>query len=121
MSISNKNDELWVICSSIAHKYCEIANKNKQDINSIIHPFKDLLPISLFDIDDWEDAENFITLSVYKLALYYVSKNLPVILERKEFFNNSLTFRDLTVAPSIARKNRTHESPDRTRARHQSY
>lgn len=84
MSINrNSNTQLWDICFPIAFELCNEAQKQNSDINSTIYPFRVLLPYNIIDIEDWNDVLNFITIAVYNLSLYYISKNMPAIIKSK--------------------------------------
>lgn len=82
-AIRSNGTELWDICSSIAITICDEAKEHNLDINNTIHPFKILIPPNLIDVEDWDDVVNYITIAVYNLSLYYISKNMPVLVRSK--------------------------------------
>ena len=82
MSLIKKNsDQLWGVCLPIAEKICSDAQEQNLDINSTIYPFKVLAPYNMIDIEDWDDVSNFITIAIYNLSIYYISKNIPKLLK----------------------------------------
>jgi len=80
-STQTSDAELSNICMSAAIQICAVAKLRNTGINTTIYPFRMLLPPNIFDIDDWDDAINYIAIAVYYLSIYYITKNLPVLIK----------------------------------------
>ncbi len=78
---SKDSNQLWAVCAPIAENICADAQERNLDINNTIYPFKVLAPFNMIDIEDWDDVSNYLTIAVYNLSLYYVSKNIPKLLK----------------------------------------
>ena len=84
MAIARNSDtQLWDICSQMAQDHCCMAKKHNFNINNTIYAFRFLHPYNLIDIEDWDDVLDFITVAIYNLSLYYISKNLPTLIKSK--------------------------------------
>lgn len=78
---TNDGSQFWALSLKSSNKHIIESQKKGLDINTTIYPFKVLLPDNLLlDVEDWNDAENYVTTAIYLLSLSFLAKNLPILL-----------------------------------------
>lgn len=71
--------QLMQECANSAQTTCIEARNLNIDINNLIHPYKMLIQVNLFDIDDWDDAEHFIAMALFRLSIFNAIRDFPKI------------------------------------------